>query len=71
VERLEQFQMKNYGASRALPLRHGCGVREHLVKHCAIAVLLVRNRRKKSDPSVLTIGRRFATYKRATLWMRI
>ncbi len=50
-------------------------VREHLVKHLrdrgASGAEIARSQ-EVLDPSVLTIGfaRRFATYKRATLWMR-
>jgi glycogen phosphorylase len=50
-------------------------VREHLVKHLrdrGASVSEIVEAREVLDPKVLTIGfaRRFATYKRATLWMR-
>jgi len=50
-------------------------VREHLVKHLrdrGASGAEIARAQEVLDPSVLTIGfaRRFATYKRATLWMR-
>ncbi len=50
-------------------------VREHLVKHLrarGASASEIAQAREVLDPNVLTIGfaRRFATYKRATLWMR-
>lgn len=50
-------------------------VREHLVKHLrdrGASPSEIAQAQEVLDPSVLTIGfaRRFATYKRATLWMR-
>jgi starch phosphorylase len=50
-------------------------VREHLVKHLrdrAASPSEIIQAQEVLDPNVLTIGfaRRFATYKRATLWMR-
>lgn len=50
-------------------------VREHLVKHLrdrGASPTEIAQTQEVLDPSVLTIGfaRRFATYKRATLWMR-
>lgn len=50
-------------------------VREHLVKHLrdrGASTTEIAQAQEVLDPSVLTIGfaRRFATYKRATLWMR-
>ncbi|MBE9050545.1 alpha-glucan family phosphorylase [Nostocales cyanobacterium LEGE 11386] len=50
-------------------------VREHLVKHLrdrGASALEIDQAQEVLDPHVLTIGfaRRFATYKRATLWMR-
>ena len=50
-------------------------VREHLVKHLrdrGASPTEIAQAQEVLDPSVLTIGfaRRFATYKRATLWMR-
>jgi starch phosphorylase len=50
-------------------------VREHLVKHLCdrgASPTEIAQAQEVLDPSVLTIGfaRRFATYKRATLWMR-
>ena len=50
-------------------------VREHLVKHLrdrGAAAAEINQAQEVLDPNVLTIGfaRRFATYKRATLWMR-
>jgi starch phosphorylase len=50
-------------------------VREHLVKHLrdrGASGLEIAQAQEVLDPNVLTIGfaRRFATYKRATLWMR-
>lgn len=50
-------------------------VREHLVKHLrdrGASPAEIAQAQEVLDPSVLTIGfaRRFATYKRATLWMR-
>ena len=50
-------------------------VREHLVKHLrdrGASPSEIDQAREVLDPSVLTIGfaRRFATYKRATLWLR-
>jgi glycogen phosphorylase len=50
-------------------------VREHLVKHLrdrGASPSEIAQAREVLDPKVLTIGfaRRFATYKRATLWMR-
>jgi starch phosphorylase len=50
-------------------------VREHLVKHLrdrAASASEISQAQEVLDPNVLTVGfaRRFATYKRATLWMR-
>ncbi|MFM6308296.1 MAG: alpha-glucan family phosphorylase, partial [Dolichospermum sp.] len=50
-------------------------VREHLVKHLrdrGASAADIAQAQEVLDPNVLTIGfaRRFATYKRATLWMR-
>lgn len=50
-------------------------VREHLVKHLrdrGASISDIAQAQEVLDPNVLTIGfaRRFATYKRATLWMR-
>ncbi len=50
-------------------------VREHLVKHLrdrGASASEIAQAQEVLDPNVLTIGfaRRFATYKRATLWMR-
>ncbi|MEA5583689.1 alpha-glucan family phosphorylase [Nodularia harveyana UHCC-0300] len=50
-------------------------VREHLVKHLrdrGASASEINQAQEVLDPNVLTIGfaRRFATYKRATLWMR-
>ncbi len=50
-------------------------VREHLVRHLSdrgASPAEIAQAQEALDPSVLTIGfaRRFATYKRATLWMR-
>lgn len=50
-------------------------VREHLVKHLrdrGASAMEIAQAQEVLDPNVLTIGfaRRFATYKRATLWMR-
>ncbi|TAF07277.1 MAG: glycosyltransferase family 1 protein [Nostocales cyanobacterium] len=50
-------------------------VREHLVKHLVdrgASASEIAQAQEVLDPNVLTIGfaRRFATYKRATLWMR-
>lgn len=50
-------------------------VREHLVKHLrarGTSASEIAQAQEVLDPNVLTIGfaRRFATYKRATLWMR-
>jgi starch phosphorylase len=50
-------------------------VREHLVKQLRLrgaSVSVIAQAQEVLDPNVLTIGfaRRFATYKRATLWMR-
>lgn len=50
-------------------------VRDHLVKHLrsrGASVTEIAKAQEVLDPGVLTIGfaRRFATYKRATLWMR-